>query len=138
MKPSWHEMNAYVYVKNNPIRYRDSSGKAVVTKGQVWGNYCGDDWCGGGDRDEKDYSGCLNGGSPLAPRDSIDSCCMTHDACRGGWDQITGKKAPAGSSYSCDIAMCNCLSKVDVLDYPEALHEYIYMKNIFCNHPGVF
>lgn len=62
--PTLDEMNAYVYVTNNPVNLRDPYGLFAM-----YGNWCGENWSGGGQT------------PPLPPIDSLDRLCMNHDLC---------------------------------------------------------
>ncbi len=64
----------YVYANNSPINYKDPKGLWALH-----GNWCGPNWTGGlpeqyTPEDELIYA--FNG-----TKDSLDSCCKTHDKC---------------------------------------------------------
>lgn len=67
-------INFYTYVANDPIDYRDPSGKKTF---RVHGNWCGPDWTGGlreqyTPAHDKVYK---------SPIDYVDQVCMHHDKC---------------------------------------------------------
>jgi len=133
-------INLYEYVGDNPTDKTDPDGKAPWT-GKYWGNYCGDDWCGGKDQDE------TKGGetAKVPATDEMDACCKAHDACLGGWDSSTGKsKCPEEKKKPkvCDEEMCSCLKNVDILKVKdknpnvplqEIARKLRIMQNLFCN-----
>jgi RHS repeat-associated protein len=105
--------NCYRFVANDPLSKYDLYGLAIGD-GKYWGQYCGNDWCGGGDRDERDYPPTST--TPIAADDTMDQCCKEHDACLGGWDPATGAPRTPRDHDVCDPAMCTCLNNVDPCD----------------------
>jgi RHS repeat-associated protein len=99
------EGDFYTYVSNNPVNYRDPSGKA-----KIHGNWCGPNWTGGqveeynSARDKKGYY--------KDPIDAEDAVCKNHDICYFN----------CRSKYSCDQeARRKCLVGCDnalVTDMP--------------------
>lgn len=65
-------INFYPYVANDPVNYRDPSGKK-----KVHGNWCGPDWTGGL---SEQYTPAHDS-SYKNPIDYVDQVCMHHDKC---------------------------------------------------------
>jgi RHS repeat-associated protein len=64
--------NFYDYVSNNPVLYRDPSGRR-----RIYGNWCGPDWTGG----LREPYNPAHAGIYKPPIDDIDTVCMHHDIC---------------------------------------------------------
>lgn len=125
------------FVRNDPLNRFDPDGRKSLTKGKYWGNYCGDDWCGGKDQDERKCSGDVK----VPATDDMDKCCKAHDACLGGWDPSTGGSVPPKGHDVCDPAMCTCLKAIEICDLmdqnpnydPNQLeHKLRVIQNLFC------
>ena len=71
---------------------------------KLYGNYCGPNYCGGQQFKGAEGPNCIWG---VAPKDSLDSCCRTHDQCCG---------TPSTRSTSCNQRILSCLNAVNCKD----------------------
>ena len=71
---------------------------------KLYGNYCGPNYCGGQQFKGAEGPNCIWG---VAPKDSLDSCCRTHDQCCG---------TPSTRSTSCNQRILSCLNSVNCKD----------------------
>jgi len=78
---------------------------SVKSRGfKLYGKYCGPNYCGGQRFKGAEGPKCIWG---VAPKDSLDSCCKTHDHCCG---------TPGTRSTSCNQRILSCLNAVDCKD----------------------
>jgi len=131
------EEHLYRFVRNDPLNRFDPVGRKSLFKGKYWGNYCGDNWCGGKNQDERKCSGEV--GVPAT--DDMDKCCKAHDACLGGWDPSTGGSVLPHGHDVCDPAMCSCLDAIDICclmdqnsgyDFHQLELKLRFIRNLFC------
>ena len=87
---------------------------------KLYGNYCGPNYCGGQRFKGAEGPKCIWG---VAPKDSLDSCCRTHDQCCG---------TPSSRSTSCNQRILSCLNAVDCKDTKCRLAQ-VAMVNTFRN-----
>jgi len=71
---------------------------------KLYGNYCGPNYCGGQQFKGAEGPNCIWG---VAPKDSLDTCCRTHDQCCG---------TPSTRSTSCNQRILSCLNAVNCKD----------------------
>jgi len=94
---------------------------SVKSRGfKLYGNYCGPNYCGGQRFKGAEGPNCIWG---VAPKDSLDSCCRTHDQCCG---------TPSSRSTSCNQRILSCLNAVDCKDTKCRLAQ-VAMVNTFRN-----
>ena len=94
---------------------------SVKSRGfKLYGNYCGPNYCGGQRFKGAEGPNCIWG---VAPKDSLDSCCRTHDQCCG---------TPSSRSTSCNQRILSCLNAVNCKDTKCRLAQ-VAMVNTFRN-----
>lgn len=65
-------IDLYAYTENDPVNFRDPSGKK-----KVYGNWCGPNWTGG----LKEPYNPAHASTYKKPIDAVDETCMHHDIC---------------------------------------------------------
>ena len=104
-------VNTYSYVGGNPLYRFDPTGEAPEDGSgfsTMYGNWCGRNWSGG-------QIGPIIPTHPLAPIDSVDSCCMVHDYCYANYECNTNcmsEEVKKASKKRCDQEMVACLDNL--------------------------
>ena len=114
----WGGLNIFAYVYNSPLRFSDPLGLDRTTwigganrwgmgGGPRNGNWCGGDWSGG-------QMPSAHGGKDgtAKPMDSLDTCCMKHDQCYSGCENVP-LSARGACIANCDRSLVGCLKDLN-------------------------
>ena len=122
--------NPYVYVNSDPVNRIDPSGLSCSCQnppvdpceagaaGAKPDPKCAKNQNGGGGHrrrwDPISYGNyCGPGNNGKVPKDPLDACCCSHDACYGTAPAICFSEGFGLGILKCDATFCGCLRKVD-------------------------
>jgi RHS repeat-associated protein len=131
-------LNLYVYVKNNPLKYIDPVGlQGPLIRGKIWGNWCGADWSAGhfGSPTKEEWKN-------VGGIDILDEICKKHDACFQGIDPVSGEPLcpeKRKTRAECNKEACEEIKRIDLneLEQPpgeinNVYRAYQFLYNYFC------
>jgi len=131
-------LNLYVYVKNNPLKYIDPLGlQGTLIRGKIWGNWCGADWSAGhfGSPTKEEWKN-------VGGIDILDEICKKHDACFQGIDPVSGEPLcpeKRKTRAECNKEACEEIKRIDLneLEQPpgeinNVYRAYQFLYNYFC------